>query len=40
MNLPCTSAAEKMHEKIANIKETQDELKKEVDSLVLEHLKQ
>ena len=40
MNLPCTSVAEKMHEKIANIKETQDELKKEVDSLVLEHLKQ
>ena len=26
--------------KIANIKETQEELKKEVDSLVLEHLKQ
>ena len=31
--------AEQVHEKIANIKETQ-ELKKEVDSLVLEHLKQ
>ena len=26
--------------KIANIKETEEELKKEVDSLVLEHLKQ
>ena len=40
MNLPCTSVAEQMHEKIANIKETQEKLKKEVDSLVLEHLKQ
>ena len=40
MNLPCTSVAEQIHEKIANIKETQEELKKEVDSLVLEHLKQ
>ena len=40
MNLPCTSVAEQIHEKIANIKETQEELKKEVDSLVLEHFKQ
>ena len=40
MNLPYTSVAEQMHEKIANIKETQEKLKKEVDSLVLEHLKQ
>ena len=32
--------AEQVHGKIANIKETQEELKKEVDSLVLEHLKQ
>ena len=32
--------AEQIHEKIVNIKETQEELKKEVDSLVLEHLKQ
>ena len=32
--------AEQIHENIVNIKETQEELKKEVDSLVLEHLKQ
>ena len=32
--------AEQIHEEIVNIKETQKELKKEVDSLVLENLKQ
>ena len=32
--------AEQIRENIVNIKETQEELKKEVDSLVLEHLKQ
>ena len=32
--------AEQIHEEIVNIKETQKELKKEVDSLVLEKLKQ
>ena len=32
--------AEQIREKIVNIKETREELKKEVDSLVLEHLKQ
>ena len=31
--------AEQIHEEIVNIKETQKELKKEVDSLVLENLK-
>ena len=31
---------EQIHEEIVNIKETQKELKKEVDSLVLENLKQ
>ena len=40
MNLPYTSVVEQIHKKIANIKETQEELKKEVDSLVLENLKQ
>ena len=32
--------AEQIHEKIVNIKETQEKLKKEVESLVLAHLKQ
>ena len=32
--------AEQIHEEIVNIKETQKELKKEVDSLVFENLKQ
>ena len=40
IHLPCTSVAEQIRENIVNIKETQEELKKEVDSLVLEHLKQ
>ena len=40
MNLPYTSVVEQIHKKIANIKETQEELKKEVDSLVFENLKQ